>query len=239
MADDTAPSSPQYRLDGAVAVVTLEDGKANAIGHGTLAGLHDALDRAEQEATALVLVGGAKAFSAGYDLAIMTESTESMRALVTAGAHLLMRLYGTALPTVAACTGHALAGGALTLLACDERLGPDDRPAKLGLNEVAIGMSLPVFAVELARDRLAPTHLTPAALGRIYDPAGAVAAGYLDRLVPGVALVDEAVALGHERAALRRGAVGRTKAVLRTRTIDHVLATLDDDIAALSGPDAG
>ncbi len=235
----TAPHPTRFEIDGDVAVVTLDDGKANAMGHATLEALHEAVDRAEADATALVVAGGARAFSAGYDLSVMTESTESMRGLVAAGARLLMRLYGAAVPTVAACTGHALAGGALTLLACDERIGPEGVPAKLGLNEVAIGMPLPVFAVELARDRLSPRHLTAAVLGRVYDPAGAVEAGYLDRLVPPGHVVEAAMALAHERAALRRGAVGRTKTALRRATIEQVLATLDGDIAALSGPDAG
>lgn len=233
-----APTAPvTYALDEGVAVVTLDDGKANAMGHAVLEALGAALDRAEGEATALVLVGGARAFSAGYDLSVMTESTEAMRGLVTAGARFLMRLYGSPLPTVAACTGHALAGGALTLLAVDERIGPEGAPAKVGLNEVAIGMPLPIFAVELARDRLAPAHLTAAVLGRVYDPEGAVAAGYLDRLVAADEVVAAAVATGHERAALRRGAVGRTKAALRQGTIDHVLDTLEDDIAGLTGPE--
>lgn len=228
-----------YRLDGPVAVVTLDDGKANAMGHPVLDGLTEALARAEDEATALVLAGGARAFSAGYDLSVMTESTEAMQGLVAAGARFLMRLYGSPLPTVAACTGHALAGGALTLLATDERIGPSDAPAKLGLNEVAIGMPLPIFAVELARDRLAPSHLTAATLGQVYGPEAAVAAGYLDRLVPRDEVVATAVAAATEKATLRRGAVGRTKTALRGRLIDHVLATLDDDIAALTGPEPG
>lgn len=236
MSDDT-PASLTYRLDGPVAVATLDDGKANAMGHDTIAGLTEALERAEDEATALVIAGGARAFSAGYDLAVMTESTESMRGLVAAGARFLMQLYGSPIPTVAACTGHALAGGALTLLAVDDRIGPSDTPAKLGLNEVAIGMPLPIFAVELARDRLTAGHLTPAVLGQVYDPEGAVAAGYLDRLVPRDEVVATAVAIATERATLRRGAVGRTKTALRGRVIEHVLATLDDDIAALTGPE--
>ncbi len=235
--DTAAPSPLSYRLEGAVAVVTLDDGKANAMGPGTLAALTEALARAEDEATALVVAGGARAFSAGYDLAVMTESVESMRGLVATGARFLMKLYGSPLPTVAACTGHALAGGALTLLAIDERIGPADAPAKIGLNEVAIGMPLPIFAVELARDRLSPRHLTAATLGAVYGPDEAVAAGYLDRLVPRDEVVAAAVEVATARATLRRGAVGRTKAALRQRTIDHVLATLDDDIAALTGPD--
>lgn len=238
MADDT-PSSVQYELDGNVAVITLDDGKANAIGPATLDALDAHLDRAETEATALVLVGGAKMFSAGFDLTVMASGVQEMRALVGAGGRFWMRLYGSTLPTVAACTGHALAGGAVTLLACDERIGPSDRPAKVGLNEVAIGMPLPVFVTELAKDRLAPTHLIRAALGTIHDPAAALEAGFLDRLVPGDEVVATALARGHELSALRRGAVGRTKTALRQATIDHVLATLDDDMASMSAPEVG
>ncbi|CAN5735693.1 crotonase/enoyl-CoA hydratase family protein [soil metagenome] len=235
MADDTA-SPTHFSLDGDVAVLTLEDGKANAIGHETLDAFHHAIDRAEADASALVVAGGAKAFSAGYDLAVMTESTESMQGLVAAGARLLMRLFGSTVPTVAACTGHALAGGALTLLACDDRVGPDDAPAKIGLNEVAIGMPLPVFAVELARHRLSPRYQTAAVLGAVYAPDKAVAAGYLDQLVPRAEVVDVAKELALQRSALRRGAVGRTKEALRGAMIAQVLATLDDDIGALTGP---
>lgn len=238
MADDTTAPT-HFSLDGDVAVLTLDDGKANAMGHATLDAFHQALDRAEAEASALVVAGGAKAFSAGYDLAVMTESTESMQGLVAAGGRLLMRLYGSPVPTVAACTGHALAGGALTLLACDDRIGPADAPAKIGLNEVAIGMPLPIFAVELARQRLSPRHLTAAVLGTVYGPEDAVAAGYLDRLVPRAEVVREAKELAVQRAALRRGAVGRTKEALRGAVVATVLASLDDDITALSGPAAG
>ena len=99
-------------------------------------------------------------------------------------------------------------------------------------------MPLPVFAVELARDRLSPRHLTAAVLGQVHDPASAVEAGYLDRLVPGD-VIEAAVATGHERAALRRGAVGRTKTALRARTIEHALATLDEDLGGITGPEPG
>ncbi len=237
MPDDVAPSSVQYRLDDGVAVVTLDDGKANAMGPAVLDALTTALDRAEEDATALLLVGGVKAFSAGYDLSVMTESVESMRGLVSQGARFLMRLYSSPLPTVAACTGHALAGGALTLLAVDERIGPSDAPAKIGLNEVAIGMPLPQFAVELARDRIAPAHLTDAVLGAVYGPEGAVAAGFLDRVAPRDELVGAATEAAHAKAVLRRGAVARTKTALRAAMVESILAGLDADLADLTGPE--
>lgn len=229
--------SPSYRLDDDVAVITLDDGKANAITHDILERLSAMLDRALADgARAVVLAGREGRFSAGFDLATMTSSTEAMRALVTEGAEFYMKLYDYPLPTVAACTGHALAGGAILLLATDHRVGADV-PAKIGLNEVAIGMGLPIFAVELARDRLNPTQFGAATMAaRIYDPAGANEAGYLDRVVPADSVVAEAIADAHQLAQLKTGAYSLTKRLGRQRTIDHILATLVDDMAALGSP---
>jgi enoyl-CoA hydratase len=232
-----AASLPVYRLDDGVAVVTMDDGKANAVSPAVLDTLGDALDRAAADgARAFVLAGRPGKFSAGFDLATMTSGVEPMRALVEAGARFMMRLYGLGIPTVAACTGHALAGGALLLLSCDHRVGGTN-PAKIGLNEVAIGMGLPIFAVELARDRLAPAEFQPATMqARLYDPAGAVTAGYLDRTVADDEVVTEAIADARRLAELRTGAYAGTKAHVRRRTIDHINETLSADMAGLTGP---
>ena len=112
-----------YELDGSVAVIRIDDGKANAISHDLVDELHAALDRAEAEARAVVLVGREGRFSAGFHLPTMTAGTEEMQGLVTAGAELLLRLYLLPRPLVVACTGHALAAGALLLLAADVRIG--------------------------------------------------------------------------------------------------------------------
>lgn len=226
-----------YELDGRVAVVRIDDGKANALSPSILTALDEALDRATDEAHALVLLGRDGKFSAGFELSVMTESLESMRSLVLQGGRFLMRLYALPMPTVAGCTGHALAAGALTLLACDVRVGADVPSAKIGLNEVAIGMALPIFAVELARDRLSRRHLHPATvLGRIHDPYTAADAGFLDEVVPVAEVQSRALAAAHGLAELSTGAVGTTKAVLRRATIDHVLATIEDDLASITGP---
>lgn len=232
-----APDSPSYRLDDGVAVITLDDGKANAITPDILERLSALLDRAlADDARAVVLAGRDGRFSAGFDLATMASSTEAMQALVKQGAEFYMKLYGYPLPTIAACTGHALAAGAILLLSADHRVGADV-PAKIGMNEVAIGMGLPVFAVELARDRLNPTQFGAATMAaRIYDPAGATAAGYLDRVVPAESVVAEAIADARQLAQLKTGAYSLTKRQTRQRSIDYILATLDDDVAALGGP---
>jgi enoyl-CoA hydratase len=166
----------------------------------------------------------------------MTSGVEAMRSLVGSGARLLMRMYGSPLPVVVACTGHALAMGALLLLAADTRIGPTG-PAKIGLNEVAIGMGLPSFAIELARDRLDPRWFTASVVqGRVFDPDGAMVAGYLDRLSAPEDVVTDALDEARALAGLRRGAVRETKNRARGEMIDGVLARLDDDMANTSAP---
>ena len=238
MSDSSTSPLPTYRREGDVAVVTLDDGKANVISTAVIDALHGHLDRLESEgARALVLVGRPGRFSAGFDLSEMTAGVESMRALVVHGARWLMRLYGLGVPTVAACTGHALAAGALTLLSCDVRVGADV-PAKIGLNGVAIGRALPKFAVERARERVPHHELGAATLGaRIYDPAGAVAAGYLDRVVPEAELLGTALAEAERLAGLRTGAYALTKLNLRQAMIADQLATVQADLDSVGMPE--
>ena len=234
---DTAALDPvTCTLEDGVAVVRLDDGKVNAISHRTIELVHAALDRALADATAVAIIGRDGKLSAGFDLTEMTASPAAAGALVGAGGGLLMRIYGHPQPVVLGVTGHALAAGALLTLACDTRIGGDG-PAKIGLNETAIGMGLPHYAVELAQARLAPTHLLRAtAQAEIYDPAGAVAAGYLDRVVPAAELdetvIDEARRLGQ----LPGSAYRFTKLALHRAMIDRVLERLDADMAKMTMP---
>lgn len=223
-------------IDDGVAVVRLDDGKVNVVSHRLVELLHEALDRAEQEAAAVAIIGREGKLSAGFDLTEMTKGPDEARALVAAGGRLLMRIFGHPQPVVIGVTGHALAAGALLVLACDTRVGADG-PAKIGLNETAIGMGLPRYAVELATARLAPAHLTRAAVqAEIYDPAGAVEAGYLDVVVPAFECAGATVAAARRLGALPGRAYASTKRSLRQATIDRVLEGLDADMAAVTAP---
>jgi enoyl-CoA hydratase len=223
-------------VEDGVAVLRLDDGKVNVVSHRLIELLHGALDRALEEATAVAIVGREGKLSAGFDLTEMTAGIEQARGLVGAGGRLLMRVFGHPQPVVVAVTGHALAAGALLVLACDTRIGADG-PAKIGLNETAIGMALPQYAVELAQARLVPAHLTRAAVqAEIYDPAGAVTAGYLDRVVAAAdcerAAIEEARRLG----ALPGPAYAGTKRSVRQPIVDRVLAGIDADMATIGAP---
>jgi len=51
-----------YQLEGRVAALRFDDGKANALSHAAIDGLNAALDRAEKEAGAVLLAGRAGCF---------------------------------------------------------------------------------------------------------------------------------------------------------------------------------
>jgi enoyl-CoA hydratase len=232
-----AMSEPvSWTVDDGVLVVRLDDGKVNVLSHAVIERLHAALDDAGTAASAVAIIGREGKLSAGFDLTEMAAGADRARALVRAGGELLMRIFVHPQPVVVAATGHALAAGALLLLACDARIGADVA-AKIGLNETAIGMGLPAYAVELAQVRLAPQHLTRAALGaEIYDPAGATAAGYLDRVVPADSCATEAVEEAARLGGYRSGAYRHTKEMLRRPVVDRVLAGIEADIAAIAVP---
>jgi len=226
--------SVSLERDGAVAVISFDDGKANALSPDVLSGLSEAFDKAEADAaTAVLLQGRPGKFSAGFDLSIMTSGVEPMRALVTRGAELLLRVFTYPVPVVAACTGHALAAGALLLLVSDVRIGAEGE-FKIGLNEVAIGMGLPIFAVEFARYRMPPSAFDSALLGEVFAPADAVDAGYLDRTSANV--IDDALATAQRLSALRTGAVSHSKRHARAALAQQISDGLSADMSSLSGP---
>ena len=179
-----------YRCEAGVARITMDDGKVNVMSPAMLRDLDAALDRAELDSAMVVLRSAREGiFSAGFDLKIFA-SNDLPRTLdmVRAGAELALRLMSFPRPTVGVMEGHAFPMGAFLLLACDVRIGALGK-FRMGLNEVAIGIAPPGFAIELARSRLHPAWLSrTVTLGEMYEPEDAVVAGFLDRAVPADAI---------------------------------------------------
>lgn len=223
-------ASVSYELAGHVAVVRMDDGKVNVLSHEAIDALNAAFDRAEQEARAVVVIGRPGKFTAGFDLKVMESGPEAARGLFRAGMDMFLRLYDFPIPVVAACTGHALAAGAIWLMSCDVRIGADV-PAKIGLNETAIGMVMPASVVTLARDRLSPRHVHAAVqLARLYSPASATDAGYLDWVVPVDGLEEAALAEAAGLAeSLSLKAFAATRRIIRGPVADAVRQMLEGD----------
>ncbi len=228
----SAVSTERIDTEGgkAVLVVHVDDGKANALSRATIAEIMSALDEAEGDETvgAVVLHGRPGKFSAGFDLSVMGSGDfNAVAALMCDGGDLVRRLYGLPVPVVVACTGHALAAGAFVLLAADLRVGADVG-CKIGLNEVAIGIVLPDWAITMCHERLSKRHIQRAVLlAEVTGPTGAVEAGFLDVVVPEADVLDTAVARAKEYAAFTRAAYHGSVVALR----GDAMALLEQQVA--------
>ncbi|OZB21707.1 MAG: enoyl-CoA hydratase, partial [Pseudomonas sp. 34-62-33] len=173
-----------YQLEDGIATLSLSNGKVNAISPDVIAAFNAALDRAEQDRAIVIITGQPGILSGGYDLKVMTSGPQNAINLVAAGSTLARRMLAHPYPIIVACPGHAVAKGAFILLSADYRIGVEG-PFNIGLNEVQIGMTMHHVGIELARDRLRKSAFHRSVInGEMFDPAGAVEAGFLDKVVP-------------------------------------------------------
>jgi enoyl-CoA hydratase len=168
-------------VEDGVAWLALDDAKVNALSPEMIEEIGRALDVADEAQAIPVLRGRAGIFSAGFDLKTFAKGAAPGLAMVRAGAELVLRLLAFPRPVVTVCTGHAYPAGAFLMLAADVRFGVAG-PWRIGLNETAIGMTVPRFAIELARHRLVPAGLARVATAAMFAPEEALRLGYLDRL---------------------------------------------------------
>lgn len=170
-------------IENKIATITIQNGKVNAISHEVIDELNKALDKAQEAESVVVITGKAGMLSGGYDLNVMRESMSSAMQLVEKGSTLSRRLLSFPYPVLVACPGHAVAKGAFLLLSADYRIGVEG-DFKIGLNEVAIGMSMHDAGVELARGRLAPVFFNRSViLAEMVSPQDAITMGFLDKVV--------------------------------------------------------
>jgi enoyl-CoA hydratase len=221
-----------YTREGPVSTVTMDDGKVNVFSFDMLRSLHEAFDQAERDETVVLLTGRPGYFSAGFDLNVLREGGgEATRELLTLGATLAERILLFPAPVVAACPGHAFPAGAFLLMAADERIGAAG-PFKLGLNEVRIGLTLPWFAIVLARHRLGPAHFDHATVtGTMFDPEEAREAGLLDTVVTTEGLDAAARAAADDLTTLDRRAHVGTKRRARQTVANELRAAIESELA--------
>ncbi len=230
-----------YELDGRIATITMDDGKVNALSIPMLQALHGAFDRAEQDSAVVVLTGRESYFSAGFDLKVFAGGeVESVVEMLRLGATLAERMLAFRTPVLAACNGHAVAAGSFLLLASDLRIGANG-PFQIGLNEVKIGLTVPWFAIELARQRLQPAAFSRAVINAtMYGPGEAMTAGFLDLVLAPEGLHDASLEQAARLAELNAPAHAATKLRVREGALSALRAAIETELSVegLSGAGA-
>lgn len=166
-----------------VTLLRMQFGRANALGPEVV----DVLSRAisELDGAPAVLTGEGRTFSAGLDLLSLHElDRPDFEAFVERFTVLLVQVLAARGPMIAAINGHAVAGGCIMALACDKRVGTAGE-FKIGMNELAIGVTLPAAGLEIPRGALTPAALRRVALdAKLMDPQTALDIGVLDEIAP-------------------------------------------------------
>ncbi|HEY6332861.1 MAG TPA: crotonase/enoyl-CoA hydratase family protein [Blastocatellia bacterium] len=192
--------------------------------------LHSLFDRAETEQAVVVLSALGKSFSGGFDLKLLSGGTAGdIYTMLKLGGELAVRILSFPMPVVAACHGSAYPMGAFLILSSDVRIAADG-DYKIGMNEVAIGLTVPGFAIEVARQRLIPAYFNRAIVtGQMFGPAEAVTAGFFDWMVPASELESAATSAAEDLAKINLPAHTASKLRARDRAIKAVRAAIDNE----------
>ncbi len=188
---------------GAVTLVTLNRPQAlNALNSqvlGELVAACQAFDADPSQGCA-VLTGSDKAFAAGADIKEMQPQSfgEMYGADYFAGWELFTR---TRKPIIAAVAGFALGGGCELAMMCDFILAADT--AKFGQPEIRLGVAPGMGGSQRLTRAVGKAKAMEMCLtGRMMDAAEAERAGLVSRIVPAGELVDEAVKVATQIAAM-------------------------------------
>lgn len=202
----------------------------NALDPALVRALREAIAGAQREgARGLVLSGREGMFSAGLDVpALLQLARDQLRAFWSDFFALCAELACSPVPTVAAITGHAPAGGAVLSIMCDYRVMADGA-FKIGLNETQVGLAVPA-PIQAVLRRLVGAYRAERLMvaGTMLDSAGAKTVGFVDELVATDLVVPRAIGWLGDLLKLPPVAMLETRRIARAD-----LAAMFADSAAL------
>ena len=227
-----------YKIEEAVAQLTLDDGKVNAMDFIFFEELEKALDRVISDgAETLIIAGRPGYFSGGLDIKLMpTLSPTDLNRLAENFARSLLRVFSLPLPTVAVCSGHAVAGGAMLCLACDLRYVVKG-PYVFQMNEMLVGIPLPSWMLLIARSAIPVRWQVETLLhARAYSPEDAVEKDLFHGLIEeGEDPLVYAKSQIEKLSALNFKAYETSKKRLRKSDVDQVLGLLREELPFQEG----
>jgi enoyl-CoA hydratase len=223
----------KYAIEDRIARITLDDGKMNVMNWDFFSELNASLDQAvTDKAAALIFTSRPGVFSAGLDLKLLvTQTLPEIFKFQRVFADTMLRVYLFPIPTIAAYSGHSIAGGAILSFACDRFMAVDG-PYKVQINEVANKMIIPTWITTICRSSIPPRFWKEALLhAHIYTPCEAYEKGIIDDLVDeGGDVLAAAKTYAQDLFRLDAKAYDATKKMMRQREADYALEVFEKEL---------
>ena len=226
-----------YRMDGAVAVITLQRPPVNALNPALIADIAEAVGQAEAPDVRAVVITGSPHFAAGADITGFQASFDSgaEERQATGLSEAVIRLEGLAKPTIAAVSGFALGGGLELAMGADFRYLAES--AKVGQPEILLGIIPGAGGTQRLARIVGPQRCKELCMsGRHVGAEEAHAIGLADEIVPDDVLLDRAIEAATQFAAgptVAYGAVKRAVARGFEGTLDDGLAVEAEEFATV------
>lgn len=214
-------------LDGGIAKISLDNGKANAISLEVATDLINALDRANEDAKAVLICGSPGIFSAGFDLKVIAQGMDVAQEMLSQGMLMTEKIYSHPQPVITACEGHSIGMGVFIMLAADYRVGAAGEFA-IRLPETAIGMHFTTILKVIAKTHISPQHHARAIVqSRPYTPELAAQVGFLDEVVEPENVIEQAILRAKELCELPSDQYATNKLYMRENDIDTIRKSLN------------
>ena len=211
-----------------VGIVKLNHGVTNAINLDLVNELSDSIQKAKSEFRLHGLVftsSNDKFFSIGFNLPELIELPEQdLRHFYTSFNQMCIELLTFPRPTIAAISGHAIAGGCILALCCDYRFIAEGHKL-MGLNEIKLGLPVPYVADCILRSLVGIRHAREITdTGEFYQPEASLQMGLVDAVLP----LEDVLANALEKACLIGSYPENAFATIKRNRIEEI----DDQIRA-------
>jgi len=180
-----------------IAIVKLSRGITNALNLELIQSLRAIIRQIREDANICGLVlssSNDKFFSIGFDIPQLFDlKQQDFEHFYTTFNQTCLDLYTLPKPTVAAITGHAVAGGCIITLCCDYRIIAEGRKL-MGLNEVKLGVPIPYPADCILHDLVGTKHAHKIITsGEFFPPQESLRLGLVDRILLSEQVLPEAI----------------------------------------------
>lgn len=220
-----------HRSDG-IAIVTMNDGKANIMNSRFIGQLITAFRSSGEAGDVVVLQSSIDGtYSAGFDVKVLaSRDPSSVLEMIRSGGELIHTMLTHPRPIVAVGSGRIFPMGLFTLLAADYRIG-DKSNSQWCLNEARLGIVPPAYAFEILRYRLDENWLSRAALtASAMSADDGLSAGVFDQLADGSEANELSLEIAGLLSELPIKALAGMKQRLRGNVADRVRASIDREL---------